>query len=330
VIFFNEIRKILSGKKREELLMLAAIRHFRQHGRISPYPPVSIQIQTHSACNGRCVYCPYPQLRDELQQGKMARPLFDKLIDDISRWRNPAKLTLMLQNEPLLDANFFEYIAYAKSRMPWIKVSTVTNGTMLNSKMVERLSNSGLDELTVSLDAFSKQTYESLHPGFSYEKTMGGIERLIKGRPAGLSVRFSIVLTNRNYHELQDFIGFARARKSQWRTVYLLNRADNVNQYQHMRLSKLKWYSIKLKLIHKYFYQTCPLPFARMSVLFNGDVLICCQDWQRKIIVGNAGRQSLQDIWTGEAYERLRRKLIQKQYSSIPTCSGCSVAQFSL
>jgi MoaA/NifB/PqqE/SkfB family radical SAM enzyme len=330
VILFNEIRKIFSGRKQDEFLELGAIRHFRQHGRILPYPPISIQIQTQSACNGRCVYCPYPQLSDNLPQGKMARPLFDKIIDDISLWGGVDHITLMLQNEPLLDKNFFEYVAYIKLQRPRIKISTVSNGTLLQSATVDRIFKSGLDELTISLDAFSKRTYEALHPGFSFEKIMEGIERLCNHKSERLSVRLSFVTTQKNYHELADFIGFAKAKNARWRTIYLLNRSDSVKNYHQMRLSQWKWYSIKLKLIYKYFYRTCPLPFARMSVLFNGDVIICCQDWRRKIVVGNAGGQSLKEIWNGDAYEALRGKLIRKQYNGIPTCAGCSIAQWTM
>ena len=256
--------------------------------------------------------------------------LFKKIADEIAGWDGPKKVALMLQNESLLDTKFFERILYIKSVNPKIMLVTVTNGTLLSPAMVDRICASGLDELTISVDALSKQTYELLHPGFSFEQIQDGIQRLFQHKPDQLSVIFSFVLTKMNYHELADFKRFAKNNGAKWQTMYLLNRANNVPAFHQMRLPLFNLHTIKEHLLYKCFYQTCPQPFARMNVLFNGDVIICCQDWQHKIVVGNANTQSLQEIWSGKMYDELRKKLIQKQYHDIPTCSECSIAQFTL
>jgi radical SAM protein with 4Fe4S-binding SPASM domain len=328
---FYEIKNIFSSRNRKEhFLERSIIRHFRRQGHVSPYTPLSIQVQTHSTCNGHCVYCPYHETSSNLPQGVMDELLFKKIIDEISGWAGLKKIALMLQNEPLLDANFFEHILYIKSMNLDIVLETVTNGTLLNPSMVDRICASGLDELTISMDAISKRTYELLHPGFSFEKMREGIRRLFQHKPDHLSIKFSFVLTKMNYHELEGFIQFVKNNGAKWRTIYLFNRANNVPAFLQMRLSSFKWHTIKNKLLYKYFYQVCPSPFARMNVLFNGDVIICCQDWQRKTVVGNANTQSLQEIWRGKRYNELRKKITQKRYHEISTCCGCSIAQFTL
>ena len=322
---------IISSRKRKDYFLAHDImNHFRRQGHIFPYSPLLIQVQTHSTCNGHCVYCPYYEISNSLPQGAMDDLLFKKIAAEIAGWDGLKKVALMLQNEPLLDTNIFEHILYIKSMNPRIMLSTVTNGTLLHPVMVDRICASGLDELTISVDAFSKQTYERLHPGFSFEKIQDGIQRLFQRKPDQLSVIFSFVLTKMNYHELADFIRFAKDNGAKWRTIYLLNRANNVPAFHKMRLSSFNWYTIKKQLIYKCFYQACYHPFTRMNVLFNGDMIACCQDWQRKLVVGNANTQSLQEIWSGKRYDELRKKLIQKQYHDIPTCSGCSVVQFTL
>jgi hypothetical protein len=42
----------------------------------------------------------------------MEWPLFEKLANDMARWEGLDKAALMLQNEPLLDKDFFNYIRY--------------------------------------------------------------------------------------------------------------------------------------------------------------------------------------------------------------------------
>jgi MoaA/NifB/PqqE/SkfB family radical SAM enzyme len=318
------------GKNRKENISVRRIiKHFRREGQILPYSPLLIQLQTNSTCNGHCVYCPYHEISSKLPQGVMDKVLFKKIADEIARWNGLKKVALMLQNEPLLDTNIFEHIRYIKSRNPEITLATVTNGTLLQPEMVDRLCASGLDELTISVDAFSKQTYELLHPGFSFEKIQEGIQRLFQHKPDKLYVILSFVLTKMNYHELTDFKRFVKNNGVKWRTKYLLNRANNVPAFHQMRLSPFHMLNIKKHLIYKYVYQACQHPFTRMNILFNGDAIACCQDWRRKLVVGNAGTQSLQEIWSGKRYGELRRKIIQQQYHNIPTCSGCSVVKFS-
>jgi len=329
-ILFYELQKLFFGEKRQELFELERIRHFRRSGSISPHPPLLIQLQTHSSCNGRCIFCPYTELNSKLDQGKIEWPLFEKIADDILRWEGLGKVLFMLQNEPFLDKDFFEYIRYIKHKKPEMKLTTVTNGTLLQTEMVERISESGLDEVTISLDAFSKETYKTLHPGFSFEKVLEGIQRLLKQKPDNLVVRLSFVSTKMNYHELPDFIKFAKGIGAQWRAIFFFNRADSLKGYRRMRLPAYKWHSLKPKLTYKYFYRTCPFPFARMSVLFNGDAIICCHDWQRNIVVGNAKTHSLQEIWSGKKFDELRKTILHKQYHKISSCARCNIAQLSI
>jgi MoaA/NifB/PqqE/SkfB family radical SAM enzyme len=149
-IFIHELVKLFFSSKRQEFIERKMIRHFKRSRSILPYPPIIIQLQTQSLCNGRCLFCPYPELSGKLDQGKMDWPLFKKIADELVSWERIGKVMLMLQNEPLLDKDFFKRIDYFKSKRPELKLATVTNGTMLNASMLERIAGSDLDELTIS------------------------------------------------------------------------------------------------------------------------------------------------------------------------------------
>ena len=43
----------------------------------------------------------------------------------------------------------------------------------------------------------------------------------------------------------------------------------------------------------------------RVVVLFNGDALLCCQDWARKVVIGRFGPQSLAEAWNGPQRRRI-------------------------
>lgn len=132
----NEIRQILFQDKTREIRAFHALRHFKRSGKIHPLKPELVQIQTHSFCNGRCLYCPSPDMSKKRKQGKMEDRLIDKIAEDLRNWNMNGEVAFMLQNEPLLDKHFTQHIHRFKSRNPEITTATVTNGTLLSLSMI--------------------------------------------------------------------------------------------------------------------------------------------------------------------------------------------------
>lgn len=58
---------------------------------------------------------------------------------------------------------------------------------------------------------------------------------------------------------------------------------------------------------------------------WNGDVLLCPQDWDKKLKFGNATATSLFDIWTSKAMSKRRKQLFKCRENLIP-CKGCNVS----
>ncbi len=61
----------------------------------------------------------------------------------------------------------------------------------------------------------------------------------------------------------------------------------------------------------------------QMTVDWNGDVLLCVQDWSKRIRFGNLAHQSLWEIWTSPAMHKRRMQLMQSRMGLSP-CSGCN------
>jgi radical SAM protein with 4Fe4S-binding SPASM domain len=60
-----------------------------------------------------------------------------------------------------------------------------------------------------------------------------------------------------------------------------------------------------------------------LAIDWNGDMLLCVQDWQKKIKLGNAGQDKLLDVWESPRISKLRNKLIQGDRSDSP-CKECN------
>ena len=73
-----------------------------------------------------------------------------------------------------------------------------------------------------------------------------------------------------------------------------------------------------------YSKDACFLPFYKAMIDWNGDILLCNNDWSRKNIFGNVNDNLFKDIWFGEELNTFRRKLITDRKSCSP-CKNCSI-----
>lgn len=43
-----------------------------------------------------------------------------------------------------------------------------------------------------------------------------------------------------------------------------------------------------------------------LHVLWNGDVVLCCQDWRREQVLGNLSKDSIEEVYNNSRYEQVR------------------------
>lgn len=88
----------------------------------------------------------------------------------------------------------------------------------------------------------------------------------------------------------------------------LTNRAGTINVGNQPEIDKT----------HACFY-----PAYEMSIDWNGDVLLCVQDWNKQVRFGNVAQQSLWDVWTSTVMHKRRMRLINGKRDLAP-CSSCN------
>jgi len=74
----------------------------------------------------------------------------------------------------------------------------------------------------------------------------------------------------------------------------------------------------KINLNKKCFY-----PAYTSVIEWNGDIFLCCHDWQRRVSMGNVMQASFFDIWNGATYRKYRKDLLSSQRKNKP-CSDCN------
>jgi len=80
-----------------------------------------------------------------------------------------------LHNEPLLDKRIFDWVKYVKSINANKQCALVTNGELLDKFSLTDIMQSNIDQVAISLNAHSKEMYESINNGLDYDRVMKNV-----------------------------------------------------------------------------------------------------------------------------------------------------------
>jgi len=69
----------------------------------------------------------------------------------------------------------------------------------------------------------------------------------------------------------------------------------------------------------------CNFPFRKLVIAYNGDVLLCCNDFMYATRFGNVNNDRISDCWYCEAYNRIREALLENRRISL--CAACNDSQ---
>jgi len=123
------------------------------------------------------------------------------------------------------------------------------------------------------------------------------------------------------------------------RTIYPNKLSDNLEEVQNAYGNNPKVTIIKRRtdeqlpnyagIIKQPFnpkeYGFCNFPFRKLIFAYNGNILLCCNDFSYKTSFGNIFKNSIMDCWYNEEYNRIRFALLKNE--RIGLCSQCNDSQ---
>ena len=235
--------------------------------------------------------------------GLMDWPVFIKIIKECAK-NHCRSVKLNWRGEPLIHPLLPDMIKVAKA-LGILEVQINTNGQMLTNEKIDRLCDSGLDRIIVSVDGITKKTYESIRLGASWDKLLGNLVSLnrMEYRPI---IRIQTCEMPQNQDEIKDFRGF-------WGEL-----ADEV--CVHQSFDPLQRKNPELKRKKK---KNCPQLWQRLVVAWNGDIHPCCVDWNSKGILGNIKENTLSETWNCFRERYLRFAHTHKIASELEPCKNC-------
>lgn len=100
----------------------------------------SVEIETINRCNNDCSFCPVNCNDDTRPHKVMTKELFEKIINELVDINYEGYLSIFSNNEPLLDVRLYDFIQYAKEKLPKATHCLYTNGTLLDEEKYLKLT----------------------------------------------------------------------------------------------------------------------------------------------------------------------------------------------
>lgn len=335
------IRKNLKHPMR--LLNLLGVRFYSNRVRPlhNPFLPWTLDIEPTVACNLRCIMCPSGTVREQREVKNMSFENFRKIIDSVPTLM---KVTIQGLGEPLMSPDFLKMVSYANKKD--IAVTTTLNATFVSESIADKLIESGVSRIYISLDGATKETYEKIRKGADFERTLKGIKNLVnarqkKGKPF---IDLWMVGIGDNIRELPRMIDLAVDLGVDSLTIQpditYWGRDELRNTIKEKSLSKqdedvaaiIK--ETKNKAKEKGFnfvyarktrftsQKPCVWPWQAGFIATDGRMVPCCLLGNPETFsLGNVLETSFQDVWNGEKMKDLRKSIKEENFYTF--CRDC-------
>lgn len=265
-------------------------------------------------CNLRCPSCiqGYQDIAKEYNTNTsvMSMELYTKIIEE-AKDNNLASLSMHVNDEPLLVKNIEDRIRLA-SEANIMDIIMTTNGVLLNKKKAHKIIEAGVTHLLFSLDSADKETYDKVRPGGDFETVVKNIEYTNSLRNNMFPIlRASFVKSSLNEHQVDYFQEYFH-NKVDYVDIQTFGAYKNLNNNLKPTDSKYNEGNIL----------SCSMPYTRLIIRANGDVLPCCSFYGYDLVVGNVHKNSIKEIWNNKIMKKLRKDFKNRDYS-IGKCAEC-------
>jgi len=272
--------------------------------------PVHLCIEPTSACNLRCVMCFQVDKSfsgDKKYMGVMPWELFTSVVDQAAENKCHA-ITLASRGEPTLHKRFGDMLLYIHDK-GILDIKINTNATRFTEKLCHDILTAEVATVTLSVDACTKETYENIRVKGNFDEVHNNIkmfndirEKHYPNHRTSTRIAGVAVEDTQSPEEMEEF----------W-SEYV----DHVTIRQEIP----RWDSYGNAMFQK--ENICKLLYERIYVWYDGTCNPCDFDYKSLLAFGDATKESLRDIWSGDKYQQLRDKHTNKQRSCVVPCDRC-------
>ena len=258
-------------------------------------------------CNYNCTYCP-----TSLQKLPIER-ISDAILDQVFTEYGDTPLYVQMgsRGEALLHPKFFDIIRFIKNKCADTYICLNTNGYLLNDKIIGGLVESGIDQVTVSLQTVNEELYEKLEDSKHFSKVIERIANLAKSIRENkvqmqLVAQYMDIAENKS-HQTQ-FREFCNANGITMQIIQLHEWGDKFES----------------RLIDRTNRYPCPYLWLYPTVSHSGNLVPCAIDFFDEMPYGSLKSNTVAELWNGSGAEKIRGIHLAAKWDDIPMCHNCT------
>jgi MoaA/NifB/PqqE/SkfB family radical SAM enzyme len=311
-----------------------------------------LEIEPTTRCNFTCGFC----CGRHMVQQDLDLATFEAALDTFPGVEH---LELQGEGEPLLHPRFFEMVSHARAR--GIRVSCITNGSLLSAENVARLLDLDLEKLMVSFESLDPPAFRRLRGG-KIEKVIEGLERLARERRVRSlerpSIGLAVTVLRDTIGELPAFVALYRRlgldgginlqplnpmpgyrrHYDTWLSGQLLTDGELRRQMERWRAEPVDGIAMDGTSRHRGFFDElflgfepgkgrCPWLERGAFVTADGSVTPCCT-------IKDGERAGFGKVGSGStAHNDAARRVLAEELAARRTpvaCEGCAIAALAV
>lgn len=293
--------------------------------------PYVVALDPCNICNFACKFCGIQTLKYEVEGAFafkcMEFDLYKKIIDDISQMPNKLKMLRLAGNgEPLLNKDFCEMVRYASDVGVAECIETITNASCLNPELNQKLADSGLDRIRISIEALDDDGYKRITgKDVDFQSLVKNIGDLHKRCSGGCQIYVKTV--NVSVPRRDDYEKFLQIFGDVCDRIFVDNVVPLWGEFEmDCAEFNMEGKGVHGQAIRK--VEICPLPFYSLKIHPDGEVTMCCSDWKRRYVIGNLTRESFFDIWNGKKLREFWLDNARGKKEKYDICRKCLTPAF--
>jgi len=316
---FELKRQLMSAERKDKEYLFEKLEEYR-----SKYPVV-YNIETTNACNMRCEMCPRTTM--------MTRPIetldmgtYERIVDQIEpfsdsqwrEWEDFVEKNYGISKNDMSENHFFLYV------IPKVVVLHGYGAPLLDKKMPQRVrllteknipSYFSCNPANINIERTAAIFENGLdYIKYSIEATGDILHKEVRGSASNFTEAYKKILhllDLKEKYRYQTIIVITMLnlnkpwQEEEWQK--LQDAFKGLDVYIYLKSQDQQWYKDnkqETKSIH--WIEFCQFPWSSMTIKSNGEAAECVEDYNNEIILGNAKRESLYDIWNGGKYRKFR------------------------
>lgn len=285
--------------------------------------PYYLDVELTNFCNFNCCFCPTGTKAMQRMRGHMPDNVADAIAENVKKYNIPA-VRFIRWGEPTFHSNYLSILEKVKNAGALIHINT--NGSLLDEAQIQKLLDMHLDSIKFSFQGADEGTYNEMREGGDYLRLLDIVRKFheMRGEKDYPYIQISTTLTGETAEQIEGFKSDIGDYCDYYNVGYTkLNHLNvdtmNIDEEEKKKIRRLQEH----ETINHTFRPVCVEAFDKLSINWNGDVTLCCGDYDNFMLVGNILDMDLKQIFNSRAADIYRDAIAKMQYGKIKCCSNC-------